>query len=165
MISEGPNDMPGDLGDAIDRVRKENTTILYRTTIHSKEASRAEADKTTQDFREFLEKTHGMDPKANDITAALFIGTFHWYDAKPVFPDLKPADLPRQRDLKVLEVRKYDPSAQRDGRAIFVMSIDKAEIEKTILGIASFYTGKGYELHQSFGGLKDMERAGPDTKF
>jgi hypothetical protein len=165
MTNEESTGLPGDLGEIINNCRKERKVIMYRTTVHSKEIPRSEADEVTKDFKEFLAKKYWMDAKANDLTAALLIGTFHWYDAKPVFPDLKPEDLPKQSNLKILEIRRYDSAANKDNRAIFVLSTNQTEIEKAIEGIASFYTEKGYELHQSWGGLKDRERAGPDTKF
>lgn len=121
--------------------------LMSRTRVFSKKASRADADNTTEKFKEILAKEHDLEAKCNDVSATQIIGTFHWYGIKVVPPpehyERPLFDILKLRTLQVLEIRNYESG--QDNRAIFVMGTKCEDLDAVSKSITDFYKQEGYE--------------------
>ena len=91
----------------IDRIH----VLMSKTRVYSKKVPIEVADEVSKGFTEFLKKECDLEHTLDDVTAAGIIGTLHWYDAKLDIPDkadLKQEDIPVQRNVRILEIRRYD---------------------------------------------------------
>lgn len=122
--------------------------LMTKTQMYSKKVPIEVADEVSKGFTEFLKKECDLEHTLDDINAAGIIGTLHWYDAKLDIPDkadLKAEDIPVQRNVRILEIRRYDRKQGQDNRIAIIISTNCKEFEKVSKNIASFYSSMGYE--------------------
>jgi hypothetical protein len=128
----------------IDRIH----VLMSKTQMYSKKVPIEVADEVSKGFTEFLKKECDLEHTLDDVTAAGIIGTLHWYDAKLDIPDkadLKQEDIPVQRNVRILEIRKYSRETGQDNRIAIIISTNYKEFEKASKNVASFYNSMGYE--------------------
>ena len=155
------------IDELVEQVKSKITIIMTKTLVHSGRASRAEADEVNTGLNRILGTDYGLEYKGSDITAATLIGTFHWYSSKLYVPekeDLKPSDIPKHSDLKVLEIRRHDADKGNDNRATFIMGTDEDELKAVTEGVSAFYKAKGYEQLPSWNKIADRA-SDQETKF
>ena len=133
----------------IDRIH----VLMNKTQMYSKKVPVDVADEVNKGFTEFLKTECSLEHRLDDVTAAGVIGTLHWYDSKLEIPDkadLKQEDIPVQRNVRILEIRRYDRSAGQDNRMTVIISTNYKEFEKVLTKTADFYDALGYK-HHNFG--------------
>jgi len=132
--------------ELVEEIQRKSVMINNGTMVHTKKCSRDEAYALESDFSENL-KQYGLEARNVDIGAASSIGTMHWYTSKLSLPDKKgatPADIPKQSNLKVFEIRKYDSSEGRENRLTVIMSTEQNEVCRVLEGMTKFYENNGY---------------------